>query len=81
MHGCGRYVTAYRWLDAPPGICDIPMNWDNGCLETVNPALAISVPACAYLGADVCVYQIGPRDQVPPGTSYGDPTAAQGSAP
>ena len=73
MHGCGRNMGPSRCIGAPAHICDIPVTWDNGCLERVNPLLAISVPACAYRGADVCVYEIGPQAQVPPGTTYGDP--------
>ncbi len=61
MPACARYAVALRLMGAPSHVCDIPMNWDNGELDVINPSIAISVPSCAYRGAARCVYRIGPR--------------------
>jgi hypothetical protein len=62
---CKRYTEAYRALGAPRQLCSIPFEWDNGCLDAVNPELQVWPGPCAYQGAASCHYVIDrrPEDQ------------------
>lgn len=62
MPACARYAVPLRFLGAPPRICDVPMNWDNGEMDVVaDELIELTVPSCAYRGDARCVYSIGPR--------------------
>jgi len=59
---CARYTEAYRFLGAPTYLCSIPFEWDNGCLDSINPALQIWPGPCVYRGDARCVYRLDKRD-------------------
>jgi hypothetical protein len=58
---CARYTEAYRFLQAPEFLCGIPFEWDNGCLDSINPELQIWPGPCVYRGDAECVYRISRR--------------------
>ncbi len=58
---CARYTEAYRFLQAPDFLCTIPFEWDNGCLDSINPELQIWPGPCVYRGDADCVYRISQR--------------------
>jgi hypothetical protein len=62
--GCKRYTAAYRALGAPKQLCGIPFEWDNGCLDAVNPQLQVWPGPCAYRGAEICHYVVSHRPLV-----------------
>ena len=51
------YHEPMRYLDAPPEVCDIPADWDRGCLETVNPRIRMTQPKCSARGDDCCLWR------------------------
>ncbi|MBB3043106.1 hypothetical protein [Nocardioides soli] len=59
--GCAAYLPLFEFLDAPPNICSLPFEWDNGCLDVINADLQIWPTTCAYQGAEACHYVISAR--------------------
>ncbi len=51
------YHEPMRYLDAPPEICDIPADWDRGCLATVSPAILMTQPECSARGDARCLWR------------------------
>jgi hypothetical protein len=60
--GCAAYLPLFEFLDAPDNICELPFEWDNGCLDTINDGLEIWPRRCAYRGEADCHYVIAARD-------------------
>lgn len=58
---CAAYCEAYTAIGAPADLCAIPFEWDNGCLDRINPGLEIWPGPCAYQGEAQCAYTIRPR--------------------
>jgi hypothetical protein len=56
--GCARYVDVFGQIGAPPQLCAIPFEWDNGCLDVINANLEIQPERCAYAGSTECHYVI-----------------------
>jgi hypothetical protein len=56
--GCAAYVPFFHGIGAPKNLCEIPFEWDNGCLDVINPDLRIAPERCAYRGAGECHYVI-----------------------
>ena len=56
------YHDPQSYLAGPPEVCDIPADWDRGCLETINPLIVMTQPKCAARGDDMCLwrYEIRP---------------------
>jgi hypothetical protein len=69
---CARYTEAYRFLQAPEFLCAIPFEWDNGCLDSINPELQIWPGPCVYRGDAECVYRINHRQALTQPTPTGD---------
>lgn len=59
---CAKYIPQYERMGAPREFCSIPFEWDNGCLDVINPALRIQPERCTYAGDAECHYVI--RDTV-----------------
>jgi hypothetical protein len=59
---CG-YQEPFRHINAPEDICQVPIQWDNGCLQTINPDIHTEITQCAYKGAEHCIYHIMRRKQ------------------
>lgn len=49
------YLEAFRHINAPPSICDIPGEWDRGCLQTINPRIVKTSPKCMWNGDPYCL--------------------------
>jgi hypothetical protein len=62
---CG-YQEPFRYINAPPDICQVPIQWDNGCLQTINPDLHTEITQCAYKGSEYCIYHIQRRKAANP---------------
>jgi hypothetical protein len=60
--GCAAYTEVYRSLAAPPQLCGIPFEWDNGCLDVINADLRIAPERCVYTGDAECHYVIRARE-------------------
>jgi hypothetical protein len=58
---CAAYREAYEAIGAPRKLCAIPFEWDDGCLDRINPALEAWPTACAFQDAGECIYTIRPR--------------------
>ena len=56
-----EYPEPYEHIKAPPNICEIPIQWDNGCLETVNPEIRMTIRQCIWRGDGYCLYCIDKR--------------------
>jgi len=57
VHDCG-YQEPFRHISAPEDICQVPIQWDNGCLLTINPDIRLEITQCAYKGDAHCLYHI-----------------------
>ena len=42
-------------------ICESPIQWDNGCWETVNPDSRMTIRQCIWRVADYCGYCVTER--------------------
>lgn len=51
------YTEAFEYLEAPPQTCDIPGDWDRGCIETINPSIEMLHPRCLWRGDQSCVWE------------------------
>lgn len=51
------YHAPRAYLEGPPEVCDIPADWDRGCLETVNPRIVMTQPECSARGDDRCLWR------------------------
>jgi hypothetical protein len=76
---CAAYCEAYSAIAAPPQLCEIPFEWDNGCLDRINPGLEVWPTSCVHDGAAECVYTIrtrgGARAPAPEGRESAPATA------
>jgi hypothetical protein len=50
------YLDAFRYLDAPADACDIPGDWDRGCLATINPRIEMTQPKCFWQDDPFCLW-------------------------
>lgn len=64
---CAKYTQQYQAMNAPKHLCAIPFEWDNGCLDAINPSLRILPEMCRYVGDLECHYVI--RDDQAYGTT------------
>lgn len=62
MPSCAGFAIPLRLMGSPAHICELPMNWDNAEMDTVNPDIMMKVPACTFRGDQDCVYSISPKD-------------------
>jgi predicted hydrocarbon binding protein len=60
VEDCG-YQEPFRYINAPADVCQVPIQWDNGCLQTINPELHTEIVQCAYKGDGHCIYHIKRR--------------------
>lgn len=51
------YHEPQHYLDGPPEVCDIPADWDRGCLEIVNSRISMTQPTCSARGDDACLWR------------------------
>ena len=52
---CGS-LEPFAYLEAPPDICQLIVEWDNGCLETISPGMRVEIRKCVYRGDPHCLY-------------------------
>lgn len=55
--GAWPYHEPQRHLEGPGEVCDIPADWDRGCLETINPRIRMTQPKCSARGDDQCLWR------------------------
>ena len=51
------YHDPQAYLDSPPEWCEIQADWDRGCLQTINPQIAMTQPKCSARGDDECLWR------------------------
>lgn len=58
--GCAAYLPLFEFLEAPDNICELPFEWDNGCLDVINDGLQVWPRTCAYKDGSTCHYVVEP---------------------